>query len=374
MILHSESLRVRIIGLSGSFPKGDGMLFKRSAKETPEKKIGLFERMKKALVATKENLVSKIEAVLSSRTAIDEEALDELEGTLLGADLGVRVTERIMNAIRQQYKKDLIKTPEDAKNEIRKQLLSILSPQSVSEEQDSKGGVQVWMVVGVNGTGKTTTIGKLAARLSGEGKKVLICAADTFRPAAIEQLAVWAERSGVDLIKSKTGVDPSAVLHDALSAAVARNSDVVMVDTAGRLHTKSHLMQELEKMRRVAARKIPGAPHEVLLVVDATTGQNGLAQAREFMKLMGITGLIVTKLDGTAKGGILFSISEELGIPVQFIGIGESLEDLVDFSPEIFIDSLFSERNQNQLIPDSKFQTKTSNQESGISGIWNLES
>jgi fused signal recognition particle receptor len=202
------------------------------------------------------------------------------------------------------------------------------------------------MVVGVNGTGKTTTIGKLAARLSGEGKKVLICAADTFRPAAIEQLAVWAERSGVDLIKSKTGADPSAVLHDALSAAVARNSDVVMVDTAGRPHTKSHLMQELEKMRRVAARKIPGAPHEVLLVVDATTGQNGLAQAREFMKLMGITGLIVTKLDGTAKGGILFSISEELGIPVQYIGIGESLEDLVDFSPEIFIDSLFSEQNR----------------------------
>ena len=194
--------------LSGSFPKGDGMLFKRSAKETPEKKIGLFERMKKALVATKENLVSKIEAVLSSRTAIDEEALDELEGTLLGADLGVRVTERIMNAIRQQYKKDLIKTPEDAKNEIRTQLLSILSPPSVSEEQDSKGGVQVWMVVGVNGTGKTTTVGKLAARLSGEGKKVLVCAADTFRPAAIEQLTVWAERSGADLIKSKIGRGP----------------------------------------------------------------------------------------------------------------------------------------------------------------------
>ena len=334
------------MGLSGSIPKGDGMLFKRSAKETPEKKIGLFERMKKALVATKENLVSKIEAVLSSRTAIDEETLDELEGTLLGADLGVRVTERIMNAIRQQYKKDLIKTPEDAKNEIRKQLLSILSPQLLAEEQDSKRGVQVWMVVGVNGTGKTTTVGKLAARLSGEGKKVLVCAADTFRPAAIEQLAVWAERSGADLIKSKSGVDPSAVLHDALSAALARNIDVVMVDTAGRLHTKSHLMQELEKMRRVAGRKIPGAPHEVLLVVDATTGQNGLAQAREFMKLMGITGLIVTKLDGTAKGGILFSISEELGIPVQFIGIGESLEDLVEFSPEIFVDSLFNEQHR----------------------------
>jgi fused signal recognition particle receptor len=322
------------------------MLFKQSSKETPEKKIGLFERMKKALVATKESLVGKIEAVLMSRTAIDEEVLDELEGTLLGADLGVSVTERVMNAIRQQHKKDLIKTPEDAKMEIRKQLLSILSPRQASEEQNPQGALQVWMVVGVNGTGKTTTIGKLAARLSGQGKKVLVCAADTFRPAAIEQLAVWAERSGADLIKSKSGADPSAVLHDALSAALARKSDVVIVDTAGRLHTKSHLMQELEKMHRVASRKVHGAPHEVLLVVDATTGQNGLAQAREFMKSMGITGLIVTKLDGTAKGGILFSISQEVGIPVQFIGIGESLEDLVDFSPEVFVDSLFSERNQ----------------------------
>ncbi len=202
------------------------------------------------------------------------------------------------------------------------------------------------MVVGVNGTGKTTTIGKIAARLSGEGKKVLVCAADTFRPAAIEQLAVWAERSGADLIKSRTGVDPSAVLHDALSAAATRQSDLVIVDTAGRLHTKSNLMQELEKMRRVAARKVAGAPHEVLLVVDATTGQNGLSQAREFMKFTGITGLIVTKLDGTAKGGILFGICQELGIPVQFIGIGEGLEDLVDFSPELFVDSLFSEKKQ----------------------------
>jgi fused signal recognition particle receptor len=318
------------------------MLFKRSSKETPEKKIGLFERMKKALVATKESLVGKIEAVLSSRTSIDEEALDELEGTLLGADLGVSVTERIMNAIRQQHKKDLIKTPEDAKIEIRKQLLAILSPRQMPEDPGPQSAVKVWMVVGVNGTGKTTTIGKLAARLSAEGKKVLVCAADTFRPAAIEQLAVWVERSGADLIKSKIGGDPSAVLHDALSAALARNSDVVIVDTAGRLHTKSNLMQELEKMRRVASRKVPGAPHEVLLVLDATTGQNGLAQAREFMKFMGITGLIITKLDGTAKGGILFSISQELSIPVQFIGIGETLEDLVDFSPEIFVDSLFS--------------------------------
>jgi len=318
------------------------MLFRRSSKETPEKKAGLFERMRNALGATKENLVSRIETVLSSKPILDESVLDDLEETLLGADLGFRVTERIMDAIRMQQKKQLIKSPEDAKQEIRNQLLSILSSRLAPETSEpSDKSLRVWMVVGVNGTGKTTTIGKLASRLSDEGNKVLLCAADTFRAAAIEQLSVWADRSGADLVKSKIGADPSAVLHDALSAAVARECDVVIVDTAGRLHTKSNLMQELDKMRRVAGRKVPGSPHEVLLVVDATTGQNGLAQAREFMKFTGITGLIVTKLDGTAKGGILFGICQELGIPVRFIGIGESLEDLLEFSPDDFVDSLF---------------------------------
>jgi len=319
------------------------MFFRKSSGETPDKKLGLFERMKKALGATKENLVSKIEAVLTSRTSIDETVLDDLEGTLLAADLGVRVTDRIMRAIREQHNKQLLKTPDDAKLEIRNQLLSILSVRQKSEAAPTESELQVWMVVGVNGTGKTTTIGKLAARLSQEGRKTLVCAADTFRPAAIEQLSVWAERSGADLIKSKIGADPSAVLHDSLSAAAARKSEIVIIDTAGRLHTKGNLMQELDKMRRVAGRKVPGAPHEVLLVIDATTGQNGLAQAREFMKFTGITGLIITKLDGTARGGIIFSISQELGIPVRFIGIGESLEDLLEFSPEAFVDSLFSE-------------------------------
>ena len=198
------------------------------------------------------------------------------------------------------------------------------------------------MIVGVNGTGKTTTVGKLAAKCIQDGRRVLICAADTFRPAAIDQLAVWAERSGADLIKTKIGGDPSAVLHDALAAAEARRCDLVLVDTAGRLHTRSNLMAELEKMRRVAGRKTAGAPHEVLLIMDATTGQNGLAQAREFLKAAGVTALIVTKLDGTAKGGVLFSIAQELRIPVRFIGVGESLEDLLEFSPENFVDSLFS--------------------------------
>ncbi len=320
------------------------MFFKRSSVETPEKKAGLFERMKKALGATKENLVSRIESVLSSRTSLDENALDELEGILLGADLGVRVAERIMKAIREQ--KQLFKTPADAKAEIRSQLLSILTARSNSALSETMPSMQVWMVVGVNGTGKTTTVGKLAARLSQDGKKTLVCAADTFRPAAIEQLEIWAQRSGADLIKSKSGVDPSAVLHDALTAAISRNSDILIVDTAGRLHTKSNLMQELEKMRRVASKKIPGAPHEVLLVIDATTGQNGLIQAREFTKFTGVTGLIITKLDGTAKGGILFSISQELNIPVRYIGIGESLEDLLEFSPEAFVESLFNETSK----------------------------
>jgi fused signal recognition particle receptor len=319
------------------------MFFKGSSGEQNEKKAGLFARMKKALGATKDNLVGKIESVLASRPAIDEELLDDLEGSLLSADLGVRVTEKIMHAVREKRKKHLIETAEDAKAEIRSQLSSILNAQNKFETPQNEKSPQVWMVVGVNGTGKTTTIGKLAARTSEAGKKVLVCAADTFRPAAIEQLSVWAERSGADLVKSKIGMDPSAVLHDALSAAEARKSDVVIIDTAGRLHTKGNLMQELEKMRRVAAKKIPGAPHEVLLVIDATTGQNGLSQAREFMKFTGITGLIVTKLDGTAKGGIVFGISQELGIPVRYIGVGETLEDLLEFSPEFFIDSLFSE-------------------------------
>lgn len=318
------------------------MFFKRSSAEPNEKKSGLFARMKKALGATKESLVGKIESVLSSRPTIDEEVLDDLEGTLLSADLGVSVTDRIMQAIREKQKKQLLENADDARAEIRSQLLSILKTKAEPEFLQDDNTVQVWMVVGVNGTGKTTTIGKLAARISQMGNSVLVCAADTFRPAAIEQLSIWAERSGADLIKSKLGMDPSAVLHDALAAATARKSDIVLIDTAGRLHTKGNLMQELEKMRRVAGKKIPGAPHEVLLVIDATTGQNGLSQAREFTKATGITDLIITKLDGTAKGGIVFSISQELGIPVRYIGVGETLEDLLEFSPEYFVDSLFT--------------------------------
>ncbi len=318
------------------------MLFGKSAKDSPEKKAGFFARMKQALTATKSGLVSRIEAALSSKPAIDEELLENLEEILFGADLGVRATARIMEEIRGQKRRGELRTPDDVRASIRKQILAILEVRERSEQPAPQAAQEVWMIVGVNGTGKTTTVGKLAARLSESGRKVLICAADTFRPAAIEQLAVWAQRSGTELVKSRQGSDPSAVLHDALSAAAARGRDVVLVDTAGRLHTRGNLMQELEKMKRVAARLISGAPHEVLLVMDATTGQNGLAQAREFMKAIGVTGLIVTKLDGTAKGGILVSIAQDLAIPVRYVGVGESLEDLLEFSPEGFVDSLFS--------------------------------
>jgi fused signal recognition particle receptor len=318
------------------------MLFGRSDRNISEKKAGLFARMKQALGATKNNLVARIEAALSSKPGIDENLLEELEGILLGADLGVRATTRIMDEIRKQREMGYLQTPEDVRASIRKQLTAILEIREPSKHGATQPAQEVWMVVGVNGTGKTTTVGKLAARLSEAGKKVLVCAADTFRPAAIEQLTVWAERSGAELVKSRQGADPSAVLHDALSAAAARKCDVVLVDTAGRLHTRGNLMQELEKMRRVAARLVSGAPHEVLLVMDATTGQNGLAQAQEFMKSIGVTGLIVTKLDGTAKGGVLVSIAQDLSIPVRYIGVGESLEDLLEFSPEGFVDSLFN--------------------------------
>jgi fused signal recognition particle receptor len=322
------------------------MLFRKDTPQTlfgpktPEKP-GLFDRMKKALGATKTNLVNRIEAVLSARAVVDEATLEELEGVLLEADLGVRATTRIMTDIRNQVASQQVTTPEDVRLAIKKQLLAVLQtrPKPAAETSDR----QVWMVVGVNGTGKTTTVGKLAARVAADGKKVLVCAADTFRPAAIEQLTVWAERSGADLVKSKIGADPSAVLHDALAAAAARSMDLVIVDTAGRLHTRSNLMQELGKMKRVASRQFPGAPHEVLLVIDATTGQNGLSQAQEFLKSAGVTGLIVTKLDGTAKGGILFGITQEFGIPVRYIGVGEQLEDLLEFAPETFVDSLFSD-------------------------------
>jgi fused signal recognition particle receptor len=263
---------------------------------------------------------------------------------LLAADIGPRTTHQILEAVRQKLDRHALHTATDLKAELRNQLLHVLrtlpSPNG-SSAPAQKLHPHVIFVVGVNGTGKTTTIGKLAHRLRQDGRSVVLAAGDTFRAAAIEQLAVWASRTGAEIIKTKSGGDPAAVVYDALTSAHARNADIVIVDTAGRLHTKSNLMAELDKMKRTAAKIVPGAPHDVLLVMDATTGQNGLSQAREFTATAGVTGIVLTKLDGTAKGGIVVAITRELGLPVRYVGTGETMEDLVPFDAETFVSSLF---------------------------------
>jgi fused signal recognition particle receptor len=320
---------------------------KKTEEPTPEagvEKTRLFDRLKKAVKSTKENLVTKIEDVVKGKKEISPELLDELEALLIGADIGVQATTEVLEKVRAQLDRKLLKDAEELRNAIKKELLAILNRCSQSAASDVvTPQVKPWvtMIVGVNGTGKTTTIGKLAHYMNNAGKKTLVCASDTFRAAAVEQLNIWAERSGTDIIKAQRGSDPAAVLFDSIRAAKARDVDVLIVDTAGRLHTKVNLMQELEKMRRIAGREVPGAPHEVLLVLDATTGQNGLVQAREFLKASGVTALVVTKLDGTAKGGVVIAIARELQLPIKYIGIGEQMDDLMEFSAEAFIDSLF---------------------------------
>jgi fused signal recognition particle receptor len=308
---------------------------------TVEQEPTLLEKLKSGVQKTREGLVSRIEEVVSGRKTIDAELLEELEYTLISADIGVATTEEILDRIRERVDRKLVGDASELRNLIREYLLEVLQtndrPLAYVENPPA-----VIMLVGVNGAGKTTTIGKLAAHLKGEGRSVLLCAADTFRAAAIEQLEVWGERTGLQVIRQNTGSDPSAVMFDALSAAKARQTDYVIVDTAGRLQTKTNLMAELEKMRRTASRVIPDAPHEVLLVLDATTGQNGLEQARKFTESSGVTGIVLTKLDGTAKGGVVVAIARELGLPIRFIGVGEKIDDLLPFDPERFIDSLFA--------------------------------
>jgi fused signal recognition particle receptor len=306
-------------------------------------------RLKLAVDKTRTTLVDRIDDAVRGKKVIDDQLLDKIEEALIGADIGVQTALQIIETARQKVGRNELTNPEELRRLIREQLLGMLErPRSlkagtVRSEADIDPNVKpyVVMIVGVNGVGKTTTIGKLASRIKADDNDVLICAADTFRAAANDQLAVWAERTGVPIIQQKPGTDPSAVLYDALTAAKARNSDVLIVDTAGRLHTKANLMKELEKMRRVAERQVPGAPHEVLLVIDAVTGQNGLEQARQFTKSAPVTGLVLTKLDGTAKGGIVVAIVNELGIPIRYIGIGERVDDLVAFDARQYIDSLF---------------------------------
>jgi fused signal recognition particle receptor len=300
----------------------------------------IYERFQKAVAKTRDSLVERIDDIFQGKKEIDEDLLEELEMALIGADIGVRTTDEILTAVRGELSRNQLKDPAELKAHLAKHMATIL--ERVGDAAPIVNGrPQVILVVGVNGTGKTTTIGKLTRYLKNQGKSVLLCAADTFRAAAIEQLEVWGERTGVDVIRQQTGSDPSAVLFDALEAAKARNIDVVIVDTAGRLHNKAGLMAELEKMKRTSQRLVPGSPHEVLLVVDAVTGQNGLEQARQFTQTAGVTGLVLSKLDGTAKGGIVVAIASELKLPIRYIGVGEQVDDLEKFDPETFVRALF---------------------------------
>jgi fused signal recognition particle receptor len=308
----------------------------------PADEPGIFEKIKQAVRQTHENFTERIQDLVVGRKEIDPEMLDELEAIMIGADIGVATTTEILDSIRDQVSRKTLLDAAELRGAIKAEVRKILTVNDAPPRQTSDNEPFVILLVGVNGVGKTTTIGKLAHRYKKHGKSVMLCAADTFRAAAIEQLEIWSNRSNTPLIKQKAGSDPSAVLYDALHSAKARKIDVVIVDTAGRLHTKHNLMNELEKMTRVAKREIPGAPHEVLLVLDATTGQNGLTQAKEFTKSAGVTGLVLTKLDGTAKGGVVTAIARELRIPIRFVGVGEQMDDLVEFSAEDFVESLFA--------------------------------
>jgi fused signal recognition particle receptor len=305
--------------------------------------VGFFDRLREGLSRTKEQLLGRFEELVQKSDAapertrpIDVETIEALEELLLSADVGVAATERIVMAVRGRARRgeslrDMVK------DEIRRVFDGVVSTTST-------GRPHVTLIVGVNGTGKTTTVGKLANLLKTQGKRPLVCAADTFRAAAVEQLEVWATRAGVDIVRAKEGSDPAAVVFDAIKTGAARGCDPILVDTAGRLHTRVNLMNELDKIRRVAARASEGAPHEVLLVLDATVGQNGIQQAKEFTAVAGVTGIVLTKLDGTAKGGVAVSIAHDLKLPIRYVGVGEGIEDLIPFSPAEYVDALFQEK------------------------------
>jgi fused signal recognition particle receptor len=300
----------------------------------------LLDRLKAGIEKTRTGLTDRIEEAISGRKEIDADLLDELEYALITADIGVNTTTEILDQIRARVDRKLVNDAVELKSLIREHLLEVLqAADRPMAHVDAPPAVI--MVVGVNGAGKTTTIGKLAARFHTEGRTVLMAAADTFRAAAVEQLEVWGQRTNTEVIRQKQGADPSSVVFDALQSAKARGTHYVIVDTAGRLHTKDNLMAELEKMRRTVKKVVPDAPHEVLLVLDATTGQNGLEQARKFTETSGVTGIVLTKLDGTAKGGVVVAITRELGLPIRYVGVGEKVDDLLPFEPETFIDSLF---------------------------------
>lgn len=304
--------------------------------------MGFFDKLKESLTKTKQNLVEKIDTVISSFHKIDDELFDELEEALITADVGVVTAGKLIEGLRTRVKKERVSDPSQVRK-LLEQLMADLMGEEPAALNIEPGRLNVLLVVGVNGVGKTTTIGKLAGRFHADGKKVILAAGDTFRAAAIDQLEIWASRAGVELIKHQEGSDPAAVVYDAVAAARARRADLLIVDTAGRLHTKSNLMEELKKVRRILEREIPGAPHETLLVLDATTGQNAVNQATLFGEAAGVTGIALTKLDGTAKGGIILAISDQLKIPVKLVGLGEGIDDLKDFEPGEFVHALFAE-------------------------------
>lgn len=301
---------------------------------------GFFAKLKEGLTKTRENFVEKIEVVFTGRKKIDEELYEELEEVLISSDIGVTTSFELVERLRKEVKTQKISEPSELTQVLQELITELLGKEETLNL--AKQGPSVILVVGVNGVGKTTTIGKLANRLKKDGKRVIMAAGDTFRAAAIDQLEVWGERSGIEIIKHQEGADPAAVAYDAVQAAKSRNIDVVIVDTAGRLHNKVNLMEELRKVKRVIEREIPGAPHEVLLVLDATTGQNALQQAKTFQEVAGVTGIVLTKLDGTAKGGVVLGILGETQIPVKWIGIGEGIDDLRPFVPKDFAAALFN--------------------------------
>jgi fused signal recognition particle receptor len=322
--------------------------------------MGLFDKLKQGLQKTSQQLKDRLDrldemvglsgAPASRTREVDVETADAIEELLLMADVGVAASGEIVEAVRTRQRRG-----ESLRQLVKEEMLRIFERSAEAAAARGTGASsqptdaatkqpRVFLVVGVNGVGKTTTIGKLANQMRMEGKKPLICAADTFRAAAVDQLQIWADRAGVDIVRAKEGSDPAAVVFDAMTAAKARQCDVVLVDTAGRLHTRTNLMNELDKIRRVASREIPGAPHEVLLVLDATVGQNGLAQAREFTNVAGVTGIVLTKLDGTAKGGIAVAIAHDLNVPIRYVGVGEGVDDLLPFTPKDYVDAIFQEK------------------------------
>ncbi|MBN2866348.1 MAG: signal recognition particle-docking protein FtsY [Thiotrichales bacterium] len=319
----------------------------KSDSDTQPQKVGFFTRLKQGLSKTRQSFTESIASLVLGRKEIDDDLLDDLEMILLTADVGVEATDRIIRNLTEQVSRKALKDPEALLNSLKTQLQNIIEPISQPLEIDAHlakhGGPYVILMVGINGVGKTTTIGKLAKKFQNEGKSVMLAAGDTFRAAAVEQLQTWGERNHVPVIAQKTGADSAAVIFDAIQSAKAKNIDVLIADTAGRLHTQSNLMEELKKVKRVITKVDDSAPHEVMLVIDAGTGQNALNQADQFQKAVGVTGITLTKLDGTAKGGIVFALAEQLAIPVRFIGVGESIDDLRQFKGKEFTEALFDQ-------------------------------